>query len=108
PLDRVAGHVGVAGLVDGVAQGQVARRVGAPVLGGDDDRLGALGPGLAALLVHGGLAVLDVVPLAVTGHGESSALTRDVITGSRRTGRPGAASRHGRPRAWQTPAPGGR
>ena len=76
PLDGVAGHVGVAGLVHRVAKGEVAGGVAPAVLGGHDDGLADLGPDLAAPFVDDGLAVLDLAPLVVAGHGRSPKAAR--------------------------------
>ena len=70
-LDGVLGHVGVLGFVDRVAEGEVGVGVGPALACGGHDGLGALGPDLALLLVLAFLAVADVRPFAVAGHGES-------------------------------------
>src|SRR5262249_19144472 len=70
-LDRVLGHVLIGRLVDGEPQPRIAGRVGAPELGGNRDLADETAENLAALGVGSRLAVLDVGPLAVAGHGRS-------------------------------------
>jgi hypothetical protein len=68
PLDVVAGHVHVAGGVDGCAQPGVGLDVGAAQLGGQDDLLAQAREDPALLGVDLGLLMLDAGPLAVSGH----------------------------------------
>jgi hypothetical protein len=67
-LDGVPRHVGRPGVVDRVAKGRVELGVAAAHPRGDEDGAAALGPHLSPLLVEGRLLVLDVGPVAVSGH----------------------------------------
>jgi hypothetical protein len=71
-LDGVGRHVGRLGLLDRQAQARVGRRVAAAGAGRDHDFTDDAGPDLAALFVLAALAVLDIGPFAVSGHGKSS------------------------------------
>ena len=68
-LDVVVGHVGGLGLGhDGRETGVVIRIARAALLDGDDDLLGDLGEGGAALGVSRALRLLNIVPLGMSGH----------------------------------------
>ena len=71
-VDLVLGHVDGLALVDGHAQARVERRVAAAHLGGHGDFLGDFGERGAALFVLAALAVLDVGPFGMSGHGLTS------------------------------------
>src|SRR5690606_18899366 len=68
-LDVVLGHVGVGGLVPGHGQARVAVGVRAAGARRDGDLADDFGPELAPLGVLTPLAVLDIGPFAVSGHG---------------------------------------
>jgi len=68
-LDVVVGHIGCLRLGDdGRETGVVIRIARAALLDGDDDLLGDLGEGGAALGVSRALRLLDIVPLGMSGH----------------------------------------
>ena len=68
-LDVVVGHVGSLRLGnDGRETGVVIRIARAALLDGDDDLLGDLGEGGAALGVSRALRLLNIVPLGMSGH----------------------------------------
>ena len=68
-LDVVVGHVGGLRLSDdGREAGVVIRIARAALLDGDDDLLGDLGEGGAALGVSRALRLLNIVPLGMSGH----------------------------------------
>ena len=68
-LDVVVGHVGSLRLGDdGREAGVVIRIARAALLDGDDDLLGDLGEGGAALGVSCALRLLNIVPLGMSGH----------------------------------------
>src|SRR5258708_39496527 len=73
-LDRVLGHVVVHRLVDGEPKPWIGPDVAAGELRGDRDLADQATEDLAALGVGRRLAVLDVCPLAVPGHGLNNAL----------------------------------
>ena len=68
-LQVVAGHIGLAGAVQRQAQAGVRVRVAAADLGGDRHLADEARKNLALLGVHSLLAVADVRPFAVAGHG---------------------------------------
>jgi hypothetical protein len=68
-LDRVDRQVHRLGLFDRQPQPGVGAQVAAPGAGGHGDLTDGAGPELAALLVLTALAVLNICPLAVSGHG---------------------------------------
>src|SRR5690606_27306629 len=68
-VDVVLGHALRLGLLDGKAQPRVGADVAPAHARGHRDLADELGEQLAAFLVLGTLAVLDVCPLAVSGHG---------------------------------------
>src|SRR5512147_2410800 len=70
PVDVVPRHVHRLGRVDGGAEARVAAGVAAARLGGDGDLADDLGPGRGAAGVGDGLLALDLLPLAVAGHGQ--------------------------------------
>jgi hypothetical protein len=68
-LDVVLGHVGRIGLVHGQAQTRIGFGVAAAFARGHRDLTDQAGEDLAALGILRLLAVLDIGPFAVTGHG---------------------------------------
>src|SRR5262249_15292727 len=68
-LDGVGRHVGRLGLVDRQPQARVGRQIAAALARRHHDFTDDARPDLAALLVLAPLAVLDVRPFAVSGHG---------------------------------------
>jgi len=73
-LDRVLGHVVGQGLVDRQAQARVAAEIRAAHLGRDRDLADEFGKQLAALGILAFLAVLNIGPFTVSGHGLSPGL----------------------------------
>ncbi len=92
-LDRVGRHVRALGLLDREAQPRIHRQVAAAVARGDHDLADQPGPDLAALLVLAALAVLDVRPLGMTGHGTSFAALTPAVGWEGRAILRGAAPR---------------
>ncbi len=87
PLDSVLGDVPGKRLVHRQAQTGIGGGVGAPHAGGDADFPDELGEQFAALRILRPLAVLDVCPLAVSGHvvararcGVNSSMARSALT----------------------------
>src|SRR6185437_438005 len=68
-VDRVLRHVLLARLVDGEAKARIGRDVAPAESRRDGDLLDQAREDLAALRVGRSLAMLDVRPLAVAGHG---------------------------------------
>jgi hypothetical protein len=71
-LDVVVGHVDGFGRVDRRPQPGVTAGVAAAALGGHGDLADDFGPGGGAAGVGDGLLALDLLPLAVAGHGPGS------------------------------------
>ena len=67
-LDGVLGHVDALGVFNGVPQPEVRVRIGIALLHCRHDRAARLAPGPALDCILPRLAMLDVRPLAVTGH----------------------------------------